>query len=202
MVQARNARGFTLIEVLVVIAIIGLLAGILVPTIATARRRARQGAASMALKSVVQAIEQYKTDWGVYPPDSGALGQFGMPASGPAGCSETLWYRLCTRATKGDMHCGPYLENLGADRLRKDPDGSEKKRLCSPLGGFYLYMVLNDPQDREFHSFLLVDAGLDGLWGGSISRDSGWNSDNSDSNQDGAIDDADNIFSTSPLKAQ
>ena len=65
-----NRRGFTLIEVLTVIVIIGILAAISIPAIGYAVRKAKQGAQAMEVNTLAQAVERYAMDnGGDYPPD-------------------------------------------------------------------------------------------------------------------------------------
>ncbi len=61
--------GFTLVEILVVIAIIGVLVGLIVPAVNAARRSVQQAAIVFEVQSLGNAIEQYKTKFGDYPPD-------------------------------------------------------------------------------------------------------------------------------------
>ncbi|MDR3707748.1 MAG: DUF1559 domain-containing protein [Capsulimonadaceae bacterium] len=62
-------RAFTLIELLIVIAIIAILAAILFPVFATAREKARQTSCSSNLKQIGLAITQYEQDFDETPPD-------------------------------------------------------------------------------------------------------------------------------------
>ncbi|PHV11714.1 type II secretion system major pseudopilin GspG [Chitinimonas sp. BJB300] len=60
-------RGFTLIEILVVIAILAILGALVVPKIMGRPDEARVVAAKQDVQSLVQALKLYKLDNGVYP---------------------------------------------------------------------------------------------------------------------------------------
>ncbi len=64
-------RGFTLVEILVVISIIGLLVGLLLPVIATVQRRVKIARITMEMKQMMIALEDFRTKVGgsQYPPD-------------------------------------------------------------------------------------------------------------------------------------
>ncbi len=62
-------RSFTLVELLVVVAIIGILVALLVPTLYRVVIKARQSVIAQELNQLHLAIEAYKQKFGDYPPD-------------------------------------------------------------------------------------------------------------------------------------
>ena len=60
-------RGFTLIELMVVIVILGILAGLIVPRIMSRPEEARQAKAMIQIESIETALKLYKLDSGSYP---------------------------------------------------------------------------------------------------------------------------------------
>ena len=62
-----NQKGFTLIELMIVIAIIGILAAIAIPQFASYRRKAYNSAALSDLKNTKTNLESFYADWQYYP---------------------------------------------------------------------------------------------------------------------------------------
>jgi general secretion pathway protein G len=63
----RNNVGFTLIELMVVIIILGLLAAIVMPRVVGETDRARYEQAKVQMRILEDALKRYKLDNGVYP---------------------------------------------------------------------------------------------------------------------------------------
>jgi prepilin-type N-terminal cleavage/methylation domain-containing protein len=65
----EKAAGFTIIELLIVIAIISVIAAIAVPNLMSANIRAKASGAKADMGSIAIALEDYKVDYGEYPQD-------------------------------------------------------------------------------------------------------------------------------------
>ncbi len=60
-----NRKGFTLVEIMIVVVIIGLLAAMAIPTFATVRQQSRTKAVTNNLRQISTAASQYMLDKGV-----------------------------------------------------------------------------------------------------------------------------------------
>lgn len=90
---ASNKKGFTLIEMLTVVAIIAILAGLLFPAISAARRKAQVAQAQTEIKSIESALKTYYTEYGRWPNGNGGGSDYSYGASGGcpnAGLMDTL----------------------------------------------------------------------------------------------------------------
>ena len=69
----NNRKSFTLVEILIVVAIIALLAAVAIPNLLRAKVTANQSSAQATLKAVANALETYAISNGVYPPVTTSL---------------------------------------------------------------------------------------------------------------------------------
>ncbi len=103
-----GSKGFTLIEIMVVLVILGILAGLIVPRIIGRPDEARRMKAKIQIQSLETALQLYKLDTGNYPTtEQGLQALVEAPATGELAKS---WRE------------GGYLEK---GQVPKDPWGSE-----------------------------------------------------------------------------
>ncbi len=84
----KSARGFSLIELLIVVAIILIIAAIAIPNLLNARMAANEAAAAQTIRTITTASMAYSSTYGNgFPP---ALSTLGGPPSGPASCNQAI----------------------------------------------------------------------------------------------------------------
>jgi prepilin-type N-terminal cleavage/methylation domain-containing protein/prepilin-type processing-associated H-X9-DG protein len=111
--HGRRASAFTLVEVLVVIAIIGVLISLLLPAISMARQQANTIACAANLRGIMQAIMLYATDWNdAIPGDANTSGAvLLLPEYDNDNCPELIqtwdWISPVARELKIDFNGGP-----------------------------------------------------------------------------------------------
>ena len=81
----RRSAGFTLVEIMVVVVILGILAVLIVPRVLGRSDEARQAAAKHDIATVMQSLKLYRLDNGRYPTnEQGLQALVTKPASAPA----------------------------------------------------------------------------------------------------------------------
>jgi general secretion pathway protein G len=111
--KKNTAAGFTLIELMVVVVIIGILAGLIVPRIMGSDDKARDAKTKMQIESLETALKLYKLDNGNYPTTEQGLKA--LVEAPTAGNLPKNWRQ------------GGYLEK---GKVPKDPWGNEFIYIC------------------------------------------------------------------------
>src|SRR6267143_1324623 len=83
--RIRGQRGFTLVEMLVVITIIGLIMSLVGPRVLNYLGESKVKAAKIQIQSFSSALDLFYLDAGRYPSDSEGLLALARPVSGAAG---------------------------------------------------------------------------------------------------------------------
>jgi len=120
MIRCRfgDRRGFTLIEIMVVMVILGILAGLIIPRIMGRPEEARRTKARVQIESIETALKLYRLDSGSYPTtEQGLQALVESPAVGKL---PIAWRE------------GGYLEK---GKVPKDPWGNEYVYLCPGIHG-------------------------------------------------------------------
>ncbi|MDL1973813.1 MAG: type II secretion system major pseudopilin GspG [Deltaproteobacteria bacterium] len=126
-----NSRGFTLIELMAVIIILGILAGLIIPRIMGSPEEARRIKATLQMESIETALKMYRLDNGVYPSTEQGLQALVEPPS--VGILAKRWRE------------GGYLEK---GRIPKDPWKNEFVYLCPGINSDY-DLSSYGPDDQE-----------------------------------------------------
>src|SRR3954453_10526307 len=118
--RVREVQAFTLLELLVVMAIIAVVAGILLPAVRTVRARAQGTTCQANLRIISTTFLQYTTEYGDHYPFGFVFNKQqanGRPVDGSlASISYIAWFSCCDKyLTGGTNELTPYDSPTGSD---------------------------------------------------------------------------------------
>jgi prepilin-type N-terminal cleavage/methylation domain-containing protein len=100
----KTQKGFTLIELMIVVAIIGILAAVAIPKFAQMLEKSREGATKGNVGAIKSAVSIYSGDWqGVWPSFLDATGAATAVAGGDTGATGAGWFSDGTKGAYMDL---------------------------------------------------------------------------------------------------
>jgi general secretion pathway protein G len=133
--RRRHEAGFTLLEILVVIAIIGLLIGLVAPAALRQLSGARVSIVRQSIERIGGVLDLYKLDVGAYPTTEQGLAAL---VQKPAGATNWNGPYLKADGMPGDPWNRPYIYRNPAERSGHDYDlcslganGNQSSLICN-----------------------------------------------------------------------
>jgi len=127
--MTRNKRGFTLVEILIVVIILGILAAIVIPQFTNASSTARTNSVQATLQTIRSQIELYKIQHNDTPPTVTSLWSALTSASDTTGNLSTV--------NGGVFVWGPYLQAVPSNPLNSNRTPAETVAAASTADGWY-----------------------------------------------------------------
>jgi general secretion pathway protein G len=148
MYKRKLQRGFTLIELIIVMAIMGLLIGIVASSFQTSRIKGKDARRKSDLKQVQNALEAYINDHGTYPVSTAGV----ITACG-AGNATCAWGSPFT-----DQNGTVYMAQLPSDA--NAPTFQYQYLVSSDHKMYQLYAYIEDTQDADAYNYNGVFCGV------------------------------------------
>ena len=147
--QLKDEEGFTLVELIVVVMMIGILSSIAIPQFMTAADKAKQKEATGIVSALVKAATAYQTEYGVLPEDAEELSEYAKFQECNAG----------NVATRGGAACKDEGSS-GTTVIRAVPP--DAKAFYTTSGNYYVTFTSEDNEDDDGNPLFTVLANPNG----------------------------------------
>jgi type II secretory pathway pseudopilin PulG len=154
--NSRHVSAFTLIEILVVIAIIIILAGLILTTTGYVQRKGARARAETEIAAMSAAIESYKADNGIYPTDTvnnttnnlNARSDLDPSAAVYSNASLFLYEQLMgvTSGNRSETPSGKTYFSFKSNQLGPADQNQPVQFIRDPFGNSYGYSTAGNPQ--------------------------------------------------------
>ncbi len=124
MYHKSTNKGFTLVEMIVVVAVIGILASIVYANFGAARAAARDDVRKSALKEMQLSLELYRAQYGTYPVTGCGAGASAWAGPGPVG------------SFPSGQSCNDYIPGLVPDFIPSLPTDPNRENEAG-IGYYY-----------------------------------------------------------------
>jgi general secretion pathway protein G len=134
----RRYNGFTLIELIIVVTVITILAGLVLSTAGYARKKGARARAETEIAAISAALESYKADSAVYPAYSGTTGAHALYQGLSGDGNDAIGGTTASTGTPGSS--GKSYMTLKPNMLSPNPPDATT-RVIDPFGNAYNYIA-------------------------------------------------------------
>ena len=151
--QLNSEEGFTLVELIVVVMMIGVLSSIAIPQFMTAADKAKQKEATGIVAALVKAATAYQTEYGSLPANAGEIEEYAkfqkcnpdsgdLVEDGGKVCKGTIPIPLAADDTTYTSPSGHYLVEFDGEtgsrfRVKANPNGNPYRNNGAAVIGCY-----------------------------------------------------------------